>query len=56
MQLERAREAYGAPFGMVAADLRGSGEEDMRVLDFNGHHIFESFRLSELGPAIVIGD
>ena len=52
--LERARSLYGVPFQVVAADL--AAVEDVRVLDFNGHHIFANFRLSELGEAIRHGD
>jgi hypothetical protein len=48
--LARTRELYGAPFEVVAADL--VGREDVRVLDFNGHHIFANFSLRELGEAI----
>lgn len=48
--LERTRELYGAPFEVVAADL--VGREDVRVLDFNGHHIFANFSLRELGEAV----
>ena len=52
--LDRTRTLYGVPFQVVAADL--TGVEDVRVLDFNGHHIFANFRLSELGEAILHGD
>ena len=52
--LERTRKLYGVPFEAIAADL--SGQEDLRVLDFNGHHIFANFRLSELGDPIRLGD
>lgn len=52
--LERTRALYGVPFEVIAADL--AGREDVRVLDFNGHHIFANFRLSELGEAIRHGD
>jgi len=52
--LERTRKLYGLPFEAIAADL--AGQEDLRVLDFNGHHIFSNFRLSELGEAIRHGD
>jgi hypothetical protein len=52
--LERTRKLYGVPFEVIAADLAGS--EDVRVLDFNGHHIFANFHLSELGEAIRYGD
>ena len=41
---------YGVPFEVVASDLeRGQA---MRVLDFNGPHILDTFRLSELGSPI----
>ena len=52
--LNPVRAAYGDVFEVVAADL--SGHEDLRVLDFNGHHIFASFKLSELGESVRIGD
>jgi hypothetical protein len=52
--LERTRKLYGVPFEAIAADL--VGQEDLRVLDFNGHHIFANFRLSELGEALRHGD
>ncbi len=52
--VERTRALYGEPFKVVAADLEDA--EDVRVLDFNGHHIFANFRLSELGEAIRQGD
>lgn len=48
--LERTRQLYGAPFEVVAADL--TGREDVRVLDFNGHHIFANFHLRELGEPV----
>jgi hypothetical protein len=52
--LERTRKLYGVPFEVIAADL--AGQEDLRVLDFNGHHIFANFHLSELGEPIRHGD
>ena len=52
--VERASALYGVPFEVIAADLAGC--EDVRVLDFNGHHIFANFRLSELGEPIRHGD
>jgi len=52
--LERTRRLYGEPFEVIAADL--VGQEDLRVLDFNGHHIFASFQMSELGEPIRHGD
>ena len=39
---------------VIATDLEST--EDMRVLDFNGHHIFSRFSLTELGEPIKYGD
>ena len=52
--LERTKKLYGVPFEVIAADL--AGNEDVRVLDFNGHHIFANYHLSELGEAIRHGN
>jgi len=52
--IEQTREKYGLPCEVIAKDL--AGQEDLRVLDFNGHHIFSNFRLSELGEAVRHGD
>jgi len=52
--IERTRTLYGVPFEAIAGDL--AGQEDLRVLDFNGHHIFSNFKLSELGEAVRHGD
>jgi hypothetical protein len=48
------QDVYGVPFDVIASDLERS--EDVRVLDFNGHHIFSSFSFSNLGEPIKIGD
>ncbi len=52
--VERTRKLYGGTFEAIASDL--AVQQDLRVLDFNGHHIFASFRLSELGDPIRFGD
>ena len=48
---EEVPRLYGVPFEVVAADL-AQGKE-MRVLDFNGPHIFDAFPLSNLGKPIA---
>jgi len=52
--LETVRRIYGVPFEVIATDLETT--EDLRVLDFNGHHIFSRFSLAELGEPIKHGD
>jgi len=52
--IEDVQRIYGVPFDVIAADLEQ--HEDVRVLDFNGHHIFSSFSVSQLGEPIKVGD
>jgi len=50
--VSRVHELYGVPFEVVAADLdRG---RDMRILDYNGSHIFSSFSFEELGSPTLV--
>ncbi len=51
--LDAVRQRYPESFSNVAEDL--SGEEDIRVLDFNGHQIMANFLLDELGEPIKVG-
>jgi hypothetical protein len=48
--VEYVRRIYGVPFQVIAAEL----EEglDLRVLDFNGQHIFANLSLTELGRSV----
>jgi hypothetical protein len=48
--LEAVHQAYGLPFEVVASDLKHGRQ--VRVLDFNGPHILDSFSLSDLGRPI----
>ncbi len=52
--LERVSSIYGVPYEVIAEDLEHT--EDLRVLDFNGHHIFSRFAFAELGEPIMCGD
>jgi hypothetical protein len=48
--VDRLHEFYGLPFEVIAADIeRGA---NLRVLDFDGPHIFDRVPFSELGEAI----
>ncbi len=44
------RERYGPKFGMVMGDLHQG--DDLRVLDYNGHHVFHVFELDDLGAPV----
>ncbi len=45
--VKKVHKLYGVPFEVVAADIDGG--RDMRILDYNGPHIFSSFSFDELG-------
>jgi hypothetical protein len=48
--VDRLHDYYGLPFEVIAADIERGKE--LRVLDFDGPHIFECVQLSELGRAV----
>jgi hypothetical protein len=48
--VETVHEFYGVPFEIIAADLE-SGKE-LRVVDFDGPHIFNCLSFSDLGGQI----
>ena len=54
VDIEAVQERYSHSFQNIADDLEG--EEDLRVLDFNGHQIMANFALSQLGEAMRYGD
>lgn len=47
---ETARERYGSHFDLTLSDLKQ--DDDLRVLDYDGHHIFKEFSLKELGQPV----
>ena len=49
--LELAKERYGGHFHLVTGNVKET--DDLRVLDYNGHRIFELFRFDELGPQVI---
>ncbi len=53
VDLEAVAARYSESFQDVLEDLEG--DEDIRVLDFNGHQIMANFSLESLGDPIKIG-
>jgi len=45
--LDLVRDRYGIHFNLVASELGNAG--DLRVLDYDGHHVFYNFSLDDLG-------
>ncbi|HVR99158.1 MAG TPA: hypothetical protein VMW27_21240 [Thermoanaerobaculia bacterium] len=50
VNLDAVRQRYERSFDNISQDLEA--EEDMRVLDFNGHQIMANFSLEELGEPV----
>jgi hypothetical protein len=48
--VDRVHEFYGVPFEIIAADLERG--KDLRVVDFDGPHIFNCLSFAELGRQI----
>jgi hypothetical protein len=51
MPEEMVREKYGMHYNVILGDLKQS--DDLRILDYDGHHIFKNFSFKDLGPSIV---
>jgi hypothetical protein len=47
---EKVKDRYGKQFNIIMGDLRQA--DDLRVLDYDGHHVFYKFSLDELGAPI----
>jgi len=46
----QVKDKYGKHFDMVMKDLKQT--DDLRVLDYDGHHVFYNFSLKELEQPI----
>ena len=44
------KQKYGKQFNMILGDLKQ--EDDLRVLDYDGHHVFYNFSIDELEKPI----
>jgi len=44
------KEKYGLQFKTIMGDLHQT--DDLRVLDYDGHHIFYNFAFNELGEPV----
>ena len=50
VSVEKVKEIYGMHFKVIMGDLRQT--DDLRVLDYDGFHVFNCFSLKELGEPI----
>jgi len=49
--LELCQKRYGEHYPVVLGDLRQT--DDLRVLDYDGHHIFLTFSFKEYGAQFI---
>ncbi len=47
---QKVRDRYGMHYNKIIGDL--SQTNDLRVLDYDGHHVFYNFSFQELGEPI----
>ena len=50
IQEELVKQKYGNHFDVILGDLKQT--DDLRVLDYDGHHVFYSFSIDEIGEPI----
>ena len=50
IQEDLVKERYGKHFNVILGDLKQ--EDDLRVLDYDGHHVFYNFSLEEIGQPV----
>ncbi len=51
LDLDQVKNKYGGQYDTIVNDVKQ--EDDLRVLDYNGHNVFYNFAFSEMGPAIM---
>lgn len=49
---QKVKDKYGKQYNVIMGDL--SQTDDLRVLDFNGHRVFNNFSLKELEEPIYV--
>lgn len=54
VDLGLCRETYGQKFDIVQNDVKE--DDDLRILDYDGHSVFHAFPFSKMGPALFIED
>ncbi len=47
---EGLKKKYGQHYGVVMGDLHQ--QDDLRILDYDGHHVFNNFSFEELGQPL----
>lgn len=48
--VDLAKQKYGKHYTVIMGDLHQ--EDDLRILDYDGHHVFLNFSLRDLGEPV----
>jgi hypothetical protein len=48
--VDAVRQKYGKHYNIIMGDLHQ--QDDLRILDYDGHHILANFNLKELGQPV----
>jgi hypothetical protein len=51
VEANKVKQRYGMQYNIVLGDLHQT--DDLRILDYDGHHIFNNFSLYELGDSVL---
>jgi len=51
LESELVRQKYGKQFDVVLGDVKQ--QDDLRVLDYNGHNVFYNFKFNEMGGPVI---
>jgi len=47
---DQVKDRYGQHFNVILGDLKQT--DDLRVLDYDGHHVFYNFALNDMGAPV----
>jgi len=47
---EMVKDKYGKQYSIILGDLKQS--DDLRVLDYDGHHVFYNFSVKDIGEPV----
>jgi hypothetical protein len=47
----KVKQRYGMQYNIILGDLHQT--DDLRILDYDGHHVFNKFSLHELGDSVL---
>lgn len=53
LDVDEVHKKYGKKFDYIMDDVLQ--EDDLRVLDYNGHNVFYNFSFGQVGQPIVVG-